>query len=153
MRVKQHMADKLTSLAKTLRKGATDTEKLLWKHLRAKQFKGIKFRRQQPLGKYIVDFVCYESKMIIEVDGGQHTQPSEMMKDNERDRWFKAQGYKVIRFWDNEVLMNIRGVLDIIGAYFQEHPPLNPLPSREGAKRLTKMEMVGEGVQPSKVKK
>lgn len=112
------MADWITSFAKDLRKKSTDTEQLLWKHLKAKQFEGIKFRRQQPIAHYIVDFVCFEKKIIIELDGGQHTQPSEKHKDNERDRWFKAQGYKVLRFWDNEVIMNIKGVLDVIRAHF-----------------------------------
>ncbi len=126
------MADKLTDLAKELRKRSTDTERLLWKHLRTKQFEGLKFKRQQPVGKYIVDFICFEKKIIIELDGGQHTQPSETQKDKERDIWFEAQGYKVLRFWDNEVFMNTRGVLEFIKAYLQEHPPLDPLPSREG---------------------
>ena len=110
----QNTADKLTFLAKDLRKRSTDTERLLWKHLRAKQFEGLKFKRQQPVGKYIVDFICFEKKVIIELDGGQHLQPSEKQKDRERDAWLEAQGYRVLRFWDNEVMMNTRGVLEMI---------------------------------------
>jgi len=63
---------------------------------------GLKFRRQQPIGRYIVDFVCFEKKIIIEVDGGQHAV--ETKKDTERDGWFRSQGFKVLRFWNNEVL-------------------------------------------------
>ena len=126
------MADRLTHFAKNLRKQSTDTEQVVWKHLRAKHFKGLKFRRQQPVGKYIVDFVCFEKKIIIELDGGQHAMLSEKQKDVERDKWFEAQGYIVLRFWDNEVLMNMQEVLEVIRGHCFNHPPLNPLPSREG---------------------
>jgi very-short-patch-repair endonuclease len=126
------MVDRLTPLAKNLRKRATDTERLIWRHLRAKHFKGLKFRQQQPMGKYIVDFVCFEKKIIIELDGGQHAMLSGKHKDTERDKWFEAQGYKVLRFWDNEVLTNTHEVLEVIRTNCFDHPPLNPLPSREG---------------------
>jgi very-short-patch-repair endonuclease len=121
------MADKLIPLAKNLRKRATDTERLVWKHLRAKHFKGLKFRRQQSIGKYIVDFVCLEKKIIIELDGGQHAMLSEKQKDIERDKWFEAQGYRVLRFWDDEVLMNTRGMLEVIRTHcFQSPSPQSP---------------------------
>jgi len=110
----EYMADNLNPLAKKLRKQLTDTERLLWQYLRAKQLEGLKFRRQQPIGNYIVDFVCFEKKVIIELDGGQHTQPEQRQKDIERDKWFEGQGYKLLRFWDNEVLTNTRGVLEEI---------------------------------------
>ena len=111
------MTDRLIPFAKDLRKRSTDTERLLWKYLRAKQVQGLKFKRQQPVGKYIVDFMCFEKKIIIELDGGQHMQASEEQKDRERDKWFKAQGYTVLRFWDNEVLINTMGVLEVIRRY------------------------------------
>jgi very-short-patch-repair endonuclease len=98
----------------------TDAERLLWTYLRAKQLEGLKFRRQEPIGKYIADFACHEKRIVIEVDGRQHSTNKE--RDRERDNWFKEQGYKVLRFWNNEVLTNIAGVLEV----------LNPLPSREG---------------------
>ncbi|MBI5408094.1 MAG: endonuclease domain-containing protein [Nitrospirae bacterium] len=126
------MADRLTKLAKNLRKQTTDTEQVLWKYLRAKRMYGFKFKRQQPIGKYIVAFVCFERKIIIELDGGQHTQPEQIRKDRERDRWFEQQGYEVLRYWDNEVLKNTREVLEVIWEKCLKHPPLNPLPSREG---------------------
>ncbi|MEK6777082.1 MAG: DUF559 domain-containing protein [bacterium] len=100
------MKERLNFFAKSLRRHSTDTEQLLWQCLRAKRFEGFKFRRQQPIGKYIVDFVCFEKKIVIELDGGQHAYSSERQKDHERDTWFKAQGFKVLWFWDNEVLTN-----------------------------------------------
>jgi very-short-patch-repair endonuclease len=109
--------------AKVLRKNFTDTERLLWKYLRAKQMEGCKFRRQEPIGSYIVDFVCHEKKMVIEVDGGQHSADRE--RDDERDSWLEGQGYRVLRFWNNEVLTNIKGVLEVIRGYLN-HPPLTP---------------------------
>jgi len=99
-------------IAKTLRKRSTNAENVLWRHLRAKRFRGIKFRRQQPIGTYIVDFVCFEKRIVIEVDGGGHI--SEKVQDNERDRWLGKEGFKVLRFWNNEVLQNIEGVLEVI---------------------------------------
>ena len=108
------MVDELTILAKNLRKQSTDTERLLQQLLKAEQLEGLKFRRQQPIGNYIVDFVCFEKKIIIELDGGQHSQPTEREKDRERDKWFEGQEYKVLRFWDNEVLTNVKGVLEVI---------------------------------------
>jgi len=101
----------LTYLAKTLRKNQTEAEKKLWFFLRNKQINNIKFRRQQPIGNYIADFISTEKKMIIEVDGGQHFESD---KDAKRDRWFHQQGYNVLRFWNNDVLQNIEGVLEVI---------------------------------------
>lgn len=115
--------------AKILRKNFTDTERLLWKYLRAKQMEGYKFRRQEPIGSYIVDFVCQEKRIIIEVDGGQHSIERE--RDSERDNWLEGQGYKVLRFWNNEVLTNTEGILEVIRNNLN-HPPLNPSPQREG---------------------
>jgi very-short-patch-repair endonuclease len=110
-------------IAKALRKNFTDTERLLWRHLKVKQVEGYKFRRQEPIGSYIVDFVCQEKKIVIEVDGGQHSVEQE--KDIERDKWLEGQGYKVLRFWNNEVLTNINGVLEVIRNNLN-HPPLTP---------------------------
>ena len=118
------VADRLTNLAKNLRRQSTDTEQALWKYLRAKRIDSLKFRRQQPIGNYIVDFVCFERKIIIELDGGQHAQTEQMQRDKERDRWFERQGYEVLRFWDNEVLKNTRGVLEVIWGKCLKHPPI-----------------------------
>jgi len=88
----------------------TDAERLLWSRIRAKQL-GVKFRRQQPIENYIVDFVCFEQKLIIELDGGQHFESE---RDTKRDDFLRASGYRILRFWNNEVMRNIVGVLVVI---------------------------------------
>lgn len=108
------MPNSLTPLAKNLRKESTDVERLLWSRLRAGRFEGLKFRRQHPIGKYIVDFVCLERTLIIELDGGQHDLPGEIRKDKERTSWLEKEGYAVLRFWNNDVLTNMDGVLEVI---------------------------------------
>ena len=102
----------ITDTAKVLRKNSTDAENLLWKHFRRKELTGLKFRRQQPIDHYIVDFVCFARRVVIEVDGGQHA--IEKDKDVERDAYLTRNGFKVLRFWNNEVLENIEGVLEVI---------------------------------------
>jgi very-short-patch-repair endonuclease len=126
------MTKRLIPLAKILRKGTTDTEQLLWRHLKAKHLGGLKFRRQQPIGPYIADFVCFEKKIIVELDGGQHALPAGIQTDRRKDQWLEEEGYKVLRFWDNQVLTNVEAVLEVILAHCLSHPPLDPLPSREG---------------------
>ncbi|MEX0998680.1 MAG: endonuclease domain-containing protein [Thermodesulfobacteriota bacterium] len=98
--------------ARELRKRLTNAEKKLWSHIRLRQITGHKFRRQQPIGKYIVDFVCLEKKLVVEVDGRQHSEQSSY--DEERTVWLESQGYRVLRFWNNEVLKEIEVVLDVI---------------------------------------
>jgi len=117
----------LTGVARRLRKHSTDTEQHLWKHLRDRQIEGSKFRRQQPVGGYVVDFVNFEKKVVVELDGGQHAlDPG----DNIRDEWLRAEGYKVLRFWDNQVFSNLEGVLEKIrDALLTPHP--DPLPQGE----------------------
>ncbi|MCI0482908.1 MAG: DUF559 domain-containing protein [Candidatus Dadabacteria bacterium] len=95
-----------------MRKNLTDAEKKLWRHLRLKNIGGNKFRRQQPIGKYIVDFVGLEKKLIVEVDGGQHSE--EITYDNERTVWLESEGYRVLRFWNNEVLEDVEIVSEVI---------------------------------------
>ena len=108
----KELSDAITQIAKNLRKSSTVAERLLWRHLRAKQVEGYKFRRQEPIGNYVVDFVCFEKRMIIEVDGSQHQ--IEKDKDTKRDKWFKEQGFRILRFWNNEVINNTDGVLTVI---------------------------------------
>ncbi|MFH1995177.1 MAG: DUF559 domain-containing protein [Nitrospinota bacterium] len=122
--------NRIRSLSRGLRNNPTDTEQFLWKHLRRRQIEGFKFRRQQPIDKYIVDFVCLENRIVIEVDGGQHAERVDI--DIERDSYLRQNGFLVLRFWGNEVLTNIDGVLEVIRDNCLSHPPLNPLPSREG---------------------
>jgi len=102
------------SIASKLRHNQTDAEKALWIRLRSKQLKGVKFRRQQPIGKYIVDLITFDSRLIIEIDGSQHSEDNKTNKDEKRTMWLQQRGYQVIRFWDNEVLQNIDGVLEKI---------------------------------------
>ena len=96
--------------AKQLRVNMTDAERKLWRALRSRSI-GRKFRRQVPLGPYVVDFVGFESKLVVEVDGGQHASSA---KDTVRDRYFVDRGYRVLRFWNNDVLRNLEGVLTSI---------------------------------------
>lgn len=98
--------------AKTLRRNLTDAEQRLWYHLRAHRFMGRKFKRQKPLGRYVVDFICLEEKLVIELDGGQHAE--NLAYDHERDSWLRSQGYTVLRFWNNELMNETEGVLEQI---------------------------------------
>ena len=120
----------LTQKAKTLRRESTDAERALWRHLKTKQLEGLKFRRQEQIGHFIVDFVCYEKRLIIEADGGQHALERE--KDEERTLWLNAQGFKVLRFWNHEILTNIEGVLEAVRADLFPSPQPSPTEGRGG---------------------
>jgi very-short-patch-repair endonuclease len=99
----------LTPLAKSMRRCPTDAEKKLWTQLRKHQLRGLRFRRQMPIGSYIVDFCCLEPKLVIEVDGGQHDRQAQ--EDDVRTRFLQRSGYRVLRFWNNEVLQSLDGVM------------------------------------------
>jgi very-short-patch-repair endonuclease len=99
------------NLARHLRKKETEPEQILWSWLRTKQLDGIKFRRQEPIGNYIVDFVSFDKKLIIEIDGGQHSEDNIALKDAVRTRWLESQGFKLIRFWNSDILSNLDGVI------------------------------------------
>jgi very-short-patch-repair endonuclease len=116
----------LTQTAKELRRNATDAEQLLWKYFKAKQLEGLKFRRQEQIGRFIVDFVCYEKGVIVEADGGQHAQEKD--KDEERTGWLNSQGFTVLRFWNNEILTNIEGVVEVIRTHCMGDSKVSPLP-------------------------
>jgi len=112
--------------AKYLRSHITDTENKLWYHLRGHRFAGLKFKRQKPIGAYIVDFACMQQKLIIEVDGSQHLQSE---TDKQRDAWLNKQGFRVLRFNNNDVLLNLDAVLEAIyQAIFNAPSPLTSLP-------------------------
>lgn len=102
------------ALARGLRQKQTDAEKVLWLRLKNKQLEGVKFQRQQPIGPYIVDFASLQSKLIIEIDGGHHNEEKLREKDEKRTMWLKERGYQILRFWNNEVLLNTDGVLERI---------------------------------------
>jgi very-short-patch-repair endonuclease len=97
--------------ARLLRGRLTDAERKLWHALRDRRFAGAKFRRQVPVGPYVTDFLCYEARLVIEVDGGQH---AESARDRRRDRWFAENAFRVLRFWNNDVHSNLEGVLMVI---------------------------------------
>lgn len=112
--------------AKSLRRNMTDAERLLWRHLRAHRLNGHKFRRQQPIGPYIADFVHFGARLIIECDGGQHNQSA---ADQRRDTWLRAQGFRVLRYWNHEilnetdnVLSDIHNALDYLAPAGKEEP-------------------------------
>jgi very-short-patch-repair endonuclease len=124
--------------ARAMRSAMTDAERKLWLALRDRRLKG-KFRRQVPVGPFIADFVSYEYRLVIEVDGGQHANAT---SDDRRDRWFAVNNFKVIRFWNNDVLSNLDGVLETITATLDAtapHPALasrgHPSPARGEGKR------------------
>ena len=114
----------LTAAARKLRNDSTEAEKYLWQELRLENL-GVKFRRQSVIGSYIVDFVCFERKLVIEVDGGQHAQNQE---DQQRDKWLRVQGFEILRFWNHDVLKNKEGVLQQIIEALQS--PSLALPTR-----------------------
>ncbi|HKT30034.1 endonuclease domain-containing protein [Dyella sp.] len=116
--------------ARTLRRNTTDAERLLWRHLRDRRLSGWKFRRQHEIDRYIVDFVCPDARVIVELDGGQHLQQVE--RDEERTRRLAAIGYRVLGFWNDDVLKNTDAVLEVIlEAVARAVPHPNPLPKGE----------------------
>ena len=118
---RRHYPRRALPIARTLRQPQTDAEALLWYYLRDKQLDGYKFRRQHPIGPYIVDFACLSRKVLIELDGGHHAEQQE--QDEARDRFLRNEGYRVLRFWNNEVFENCGGVLEAIRAAVQDPPP------------------------------
>ncbi len=120
----------LQSKARRLRNQGTDAERYLWRHLCHRQIAGHRFRRQVPVAGFIVDFACLEAKVIVELDGGQHTQNVEY--DEQRDRLIEAQGFRVLRFWDNQVFKETQAVLqEIMRALEMSCPHPSPPPQAE----------------------
>ncbi len=117
---------RLLQHAKTLRKTMTDAERTLWYHLRGHRLQGQKFKRQKPLGPFIVDFVNLEHRLVIEVDGGQHADNAP--DDRRRDAWLAAQGYRVLRFWNHQVLQELPAVLERIDACLSSAETPSPQP-------------------------
>jgi very-short-patch-repair endonuclease len=121
------MKEPLLKFAKSMRRLPTDAEALLWKHLRGGRLIEFKFKRQQPIGEFIVDFVCFERRLVVEVDGGQH----QIETDSARTQWLQGQGFTILRFWNNEILRSSEEVLESIIRALRESPSPQPL-SREG---------------------
>ena len=124
-------------LSRKLRKHQTEVERLFWVKVRNRQIEGLKFRRQHQLGIYIVDFVCLERKLIVELDGGQHNDEQQRDKDSQRTSYLEGLGFEIIRFWNNEVIENLPDVLEkIYQVCISPHP--DPLPKGEGDKLETR---------------
>ncbi len=120
-----------TARSRELRQNPTEAERKLWLHLSARKLKGVRFNRQFPVGQFICDFVSRQRKLVIEIDGGQHACNSEY--DAQRTRFLEAHGFSVIRFWNNEVMDNLDGVLDVIARTLDNMPSPSPSRRREGS--------------------
>ena len=103
--------------ARTLRAAQTEVERRLWQRLRNRQIKGAKFRRQHPIGPYIADLVCVDARLVIELDGSQHAEEADREADQRRSQYLESVGYRVMRFWNEEILDNIDGVLETIAKF------------------------------------
>jgi very-short-patch-repair endonuclease len=128
------LSKSLTDRARNLRRNQTDAEQRLWRGLRSRQLINVKFRRQHPIGRYVADLCAPGHKIVVELDGGHHALQTE--KDEKRSKYFMSLGYKVLRFWDNDVLKNTNAVLETIGeALASSYPHPGPLPKREREKK------------------
>lgn len=99
-----------------MRRDATEAEKRLWARLRRRQVAGRRFRRQHPVGTFVVDFCCLEEMLIVEVDGGQHSREETEVRDQRRTAWLERVGYRVLRFWNDQVLTETEAVIETIAA-------------------------------------
>jgi very-short-patch-repair endonuclease len=113
-----------TGRARRLRRDSTTAELRLWNRVRSRAIDGHKFVRQEPIGPYIADFVCRERRLIIELDGGQHADNE---RDRVRDRWLQQHDYRVLRFWNNDVMSNMEGVLETIANALRAETPPHPV--------------------------
>ena len=139
----------MRSRARQIRTHMTDAETRLWHALRGKQMEGQKFRRQQTIGAYIVDFISLDAKLIVELDGGQHAEAADY--DMKRDAWLVSEGFRVLRFWNNDVTDNLEGVLTrIVEALSPPPQPLSPARGTPVGPRLSEatlpQPLEGEGV-------
>ena len=123
------MKDRLTKRARSLRNRQTDAEAKLWARLRNRQINGWKFKRQVPRGNYIVDFFCAEAGLVIEADGSQHLE-EQATHDQERTRYLEEQGYRILRFWNRDILTNMEGTLGAIYKALGDRPAPTPGTSR-----------------------
>src|SRR5262249_31577096 len=118
--------DRRVSRARRLRRDMTDAERKLWWHLRRPPIEHSHFRRQPPLDPFFADFACHERRLVIEVDGAQHNDPDNVARDEERSAYLRAQGYRILRFWNNDVLKNINSVMEVILAAMQQNEASPP---------------------------
>jgi very-short-patch-repair endonuclease len=126
------ISPKLRSNARVLRKNSTDAERILWSELRGHRLLGVGFRRQAPIDRYIVDFVCHAAHLVIELDGGQHFSTEGEQRDASRSAAIEAKGFQILRFANNDVMTNRAGVLETIAAVIAARAPTLTLPRKRG---------------------
>ena len=126
--------------ARELRANMTEAERRLWSRLRHRQLHGHHFRRQVPIGPYVADFACLASRLVVEVDVSQHDNDLNRSRDDKRTRWLESEGYRVIRFWNNDVTQNALGVLDVIYAALYS--------TRDSEPRVLKHRRIRTGAHP-----
>ena len=114
--------------ARRLRANATNAETMLWRHLKKFETEGTHFRRQVPLGPYVADFACMAARLVIEIDGSQHGDEPNRTRDEARTCWLESEGYRVIRFWNNDIVQNPEGLLDVIYAALYGSRDTDPRP-------------------------
>jgi very-short-patch-repair endonuclease len=130
--------NKNIAMTRRLRRDMTEAEKVMWRMLRSRQLAGFKFRRQEPIRRYIVDFVCFSHRLVIEIDGSQHAR--EVGRDESRTAFLESEGFQVLRSWNNEVLGNPEGVFERVSEVLRS-PPHPPAASRRAPSSPTR----GEG--------
>jgi very-short-patch-repair endonuclease len=128
--------DKRAERARDLRRAMTEAEKRLWWQLRQLPLANSHFRRQAPIGPYFADFASHKCRVVIEVDGGGHAEARQAAFDNARSAYLKSRGYRVLRFWNNEVLQEIEGVMTLIYEAVKENLPPTPDPSPPFASQM-----------------
>jgi very-short-patch-repair endonuclease len=143
--VKKPISDFKRKAAKTLRENTTTAEDILWRHLRRIEVKGSHFRRQVPIGRYIADFACLKERLVIEVDGSQHGNDVDRRRDEVRTRWLNSEGYRVIRFWNNDVMSNTEAVLEAIYDVIAVTPPRLPAAGDSKSELRSSRPPQGEG--------
>jgi very-short-patch-repair endonuclease len=126
-----HVSTKQRIRARSLRVNSTDTERIIWSALRGHRMNGATFRRQTPIGPYIVDFVCHAAKLVIEIDGGQHFESRQEQRDTRRDAYLANKGFRVLRFNNHDVMTNREGVLETIAAAVGLAPSLTLQPKSD----------------------
>jgi very-short-patch-repair endonuclease len=123
------VSTKQRSHARSLRRNSTDAERIIWNAIRAHRVHGASFRRQTPIGPYIVDFACHDTRLVVEIDGGQHFEPEHLRRDARRDAFLSSKGYRVLRFNNHDVMTNRQGVLETIASAIARTPS-PPLPRK-----------------------
>jgi len=121
----------MRSRARSLRRDSTDAERIIWSALRAHRLNAASFRRQTPIGPYVVDFLCNSARLVVELDGGQHFEPQQQKRDTRRDAFLASKGYRVLRFNNYDVMTNRTGVLETIAAALDRSPSPH-LPRKRG---------------------